>query len=50
VRAGLAETIRPDDDYKVRDAKEKKFRKYMSDIRAANLIKVDGETIIDLRK
>ncbi len=50
VRVGLANCVGAEDSYKVRDAKQSKFRKYMSELREAGLIGVDGETVHDRRK
>jgi hypothetical protein len=49
VRVGLADQIEPDDDHKERSAKLAKFRKYLTEIKEAGLIGVDGETVNDLR-
>ena len=49
VRLGLAEPIGPADSSSVKDAKKKKFRKYLSELKVARLIGVDGETVNDLR-
>lgn len=50
VRGGLTEAVETDDSYRVRDSKQAKFRKYLTEIKAAGLIGVDGETITDLRQ
>jgi hypothetical protein len=50
VRLGLAEPLHTDDTYRQKDAKQRKFRKYMAELKAAWLIGVDGETVNDLRK
>jgi hypothetical protein len=49
VRSGLADTVEANDDYRTKDAKQSKFRKYLIEIRTAGLIGVDGETVRDLR-
>ena len=49
-RTGLAEPLMPDDDYKAKDAKQAKFRKYLIEIKTAGLIGVDGDTVTDLGK
>ncbi len=48
VRTGLADPIDHNDDWKARNAKQAKFRKYMAELRTAHLIGVDGPTINDL--
>lgn len=48
VRRGMADEIRPDEDWKCRDAKRREFRTYLGQIRRAGLIGVDGETVSDL--
>ena len=49
-RTGLAEPLAQEDDFKARSAKQTKFRKYLAEIRVAELIGVDGDTITDLRR
>ena len=49
-RTGLAEPLTQEDDSKARSAKHTKFRKYLAEIRIAELIGVDGDTITDLRR
>jgi len=49
VRSGLAEPIHPEDGATVNDRKQSKFRKYLGEIRAAGLIRVDSEKVFDLR-
>lgn len=48
-RIGLCEPIGPDDDYRTRDRKQSRFRKYLIQIRDAGLIGVDGNTVNDIR-
>jgi AAA domain len=50
VRTGLAEAITDDDDRSSRDRKMAKLRKYISELRSAGLLAVDGDTVSDLRK
>ena len=40
----------PGDDYRVKDTKQAKFRKYLIEIKAAGLIGVDGDVVTDLRR
>jgi hypothetical protein len=49
-RTGLAEPLMPGDDYRVKDTKQAKFRKYLIEIKAAGLIGVDGDVVTDLRR
>lgn len=49
-RTGLAEPIMPEDDSRTRDTKQSKFRKYLTEIKVAGLIGVDGHVVTDLRR
>jgi hypothetical protein len=49
-RTGLADPLAPEDDYKAKDAKQSKFRKYLLEIKTASLIGVDGDVVTDLRR
>ena len=49
-RVGLVDPLSPDDDHKQRSAKQSKFRTYVTRIREAGLIGVNGEEITDLRQ
>jgi hypothetical protein len=49
VRLGLSEAIPADAPYREKDAKQKLFRSYISMLRVAGWIGVDGETVTDLR-
>ena len=50
VRTGMATAIEPEDDHRAKEAKRFRFRKYLTEIRTAGLIGVDGEAITDLRR
>jgi len=50
VRTGLAAAINTDDTSAAKDRKQSKFRKYVAELKAANLIGVDGDVIFDLGK
>ena len=50
VRTGLATAIEREDDHRAKEAKRFRFRKYLTEIRTAGLIGVDGEAITDLRR
>jgi hypothetical protein len=45
----LSEAIPADAPYREKDAKQKLFRSYISMLRVAGWIGVDGETVTDLR-
>ena len=49
-RVGLVDPIEPGDDHKQRSSKQSKFRSYITRIREAGLIGVNGEQINDLRQ
>jgi hypothetical protein len=49
VRLGLATAVDPKDSWSARDQKTKKFRTYISQLKVAGWIGVDGETVTDLR-
>jgi hypothetical protein len=50
VRLGLADPLVGEDDYKAKDQKQRRFRKYVSELKIAGLIGVNGDEIADLRK
>ena len=50
VRIGLADNPPVGAPYQEKDKRQKPFRKYVAELKAARLIGVDGETVIDLRK
>jgi hypothetical protein len=50
VRLGLADPLTGEDDYKAKDQKQRRFRKYVSELKIAGLIGVNGDEIADLRK
>jgi hypothetical protein len=49
-RTGLAETVCERDTSAVKRSKSASFRKYMSQLKAAGLVGINGETVYDLRK
>jgi AAA domain len=50
VRTGLATAIEVEDDHRAKEAKRFRFRKYVTELRTAGLIGVDGEAVTDLRR
>jgi putative DNA primase/helicase len=50
VRVGLTQSVEPGDASKVKDQKTRLFRKYLSDLKVAGLIGINGDDITDLRK
>lgn len=50
VRTGLATHAPPEANWRERDRLLKPFRKYISELKAAGLIGVDGESVTDLRR
>ena len=50
VRLGLLDEIGANDDYKTRDRKRSKLRKFIGDLKAAGFIGVDGNTVRNLRE
>jgi hypothetical protein len=50
VRSGAVEAIMAEDDYKARERKRVPLRKAIFDLKAANLIGINGDEVSDLRK